>query len=437
MYKLGVVVSLILITLVGACACTGTHAAGNMTRLTPTLPAQYVAGESTPAPGVTTPPTPTPPTGNPANIYGAQTNVTLTQVTIACTGNTCTSGTTNSSSSGSTTVTTLPVTSISGNVTMAYVKQNPNVAVQFSDSQSNIPPYSWMWSWTPAGNLTYESDPSIILLFNQYGNYQITRTVSNSVGSASSSASISVCPLIASFVTNSTYGPVPLTVKFMDTSSDQPISWAWNFGDGFTSNLQNPVHTYTTSGSYTVRLDATNSLGTCGNTTGVTVSPMTAAFSMNQSAGLAPMTVQFSDTSTDQPTSWSWKFGDGSISALQNPVHTYTAAGTYLVSFSATNGYDGWINAPQASITVYSLPNVVYSASPLTGHTGTSVVFNDKSTGFPAPSTFYWDFGDGFTSTQQNPSHQYVQAGTYTVSHSATSAEGTVWLNETGYITIS
>ena len=97
--------------------------------------------------------TPTPPNVTAANIFGAQVNTTLTEVTIACTGQTCTSGTTNSTtgSSGSTTPVNPPVSAISANVTMAYVKQNPNVAVQFTDSSVNSPPYSWMWSWGRAG----------------------------------------------------------------------------------------------------------------------------------------------------------------------------------------------------------------------------------------------------------------------------------------------
>ncbi|MGB7787748.1 PKD domain-containing protein, partial [Methanoregula sp.] len=234
-----------------------------------------------------------------------------------------------------------------------------------------------------------------------------------------------------------TTGPVPLSVRFTDTSTDQPVSWLWNFGDGSASTLQNPVHTFTASGTYTVRLDATNSLGSCWNTTGISVSSLAASFTQNQTTGLAPLSVQFTDTSTDQPTLWNWNFGDGGTSSLQNPIHTYTTAGIYTVNLNATNGYDGWIDAPSESITVYSLPAVSFTASPLTGPSGTSVLFNDQSTGFPSPESWNWDFGDGYTSTQQNPSHQYVNAGAYNVSHSATSAQGTTWLNKTAYITIS
>jgi len=444
MYKPGAIAGLLIVLLVGACGCTlaasgSGPAAGAAAQETPTLPATYVAGEATPLPAHTAAtPAPTPENTASPNIMGAEMNATLTEVTIACTGQSCSNGITysNTTSSGSGTV-TAPTSAISANISMAYVKQNPDVWVQFTESATNTPPYSWMWSWQPTGNLTYSSDPDIVLVFDQYGTYEVTRTVSDSAGSASSSANVSVCPLLASFTVNQTTGPAPLAIRFTDTSSDQPDSWSWNFGDGGTSSLQNPVHTYTTAGTYTVRLDAANTLGSCGDTMGITVSSLEASFNANQSSGLAPLAVQFTDTSTDQPGSWSWNFGDGSSSSLQNPVHVYTTAGVYTVNLSATNGYNGWINSPSKSITVYTIPTVIFTANPLTGTAGTSVLFADQSTGYPAPTSWYWDFGDGFTSTYQNPSHQYAGPGSYTVSHSATNSQGTVWLNKTAYITIS
>ena len=115
-----------------------------------------------------------------------------------------------------------------------------------------------------------------------------------------------------------------------------------------TSTQQNPLHRYITSGVYTVRLDATDALGSCWNTNQITVSPLVASFIANQTSGLEPLTVQFTDKSTDQPISWRWNFGDGGTSTLQNPVHVYATAGSYLVNLNATNGYDGWMSAPQS-----------------------------------------------------------------------------------------
>ena|SRR5208337_64802 len=439
MYKWGMIACLFIVLLVGVCGCSaippGTNKTPGGTSATPTLPETYIAGESTPLP-VSSPvaATPTPANASSVNIQGAQANATLTAVTIACTGLTCTSGSTNST--GTASEVNAPVSTFSSNITMAYFKQNPFLAVQFAATGTNTPPYSWMWSWT-GGNVSSSGDPALVLVFNQYGYYVVSRTITNTLGTSSNSTTISVCPLVASFTTNQTAGLVPLTVQFTDTSTDQPLSWSWDFGDGGTSTLQNPVHTYTTSGDYTVRLEATNSLGSCWNTGGISVLPLTASFATNQTTGLAPLTVQFTDTSTDQPTSWSWLFGDGAISSLQNPVHTYTTSGVYTVNMNATNGHDGWRSSQPGQITVYTLPVVLFNAAPTTGTPGTSVIFSDQSSGFPGPTSWYWDFGDGYTSTYQNPSHQYTSSGSYTISHSATNAQGTTWLNKTAFITIS
>src|SRR5439155_7186788 len=116
-------------------------------------------------------------------------------------------------------------------------------------------------------------------------------------------------------------------------------SWSWTFGDGGTSTAQNPSHTYTAAGSYTVRLIVGSSAGrdTLSRASYIAVSsPVapTAQFSGTPTSGPAPLAVQFTDESTAGSaaiTSWSWTFGDGGTSTAQNPSHTYTAAGSYTV----------------------------------------------------------------------------------------------------------
>lgn len=153
-------------------------------------------------------------------------------------------------------------------------------------------------------------------------------------------------PPVAAFSGTPTSGEYPLAVTFTDASTNAPTSWSWNFGDGGTSTLQNPSHTYTAAGSYTVVLTATNAYGsdseTKTNYITVTVpntNPPVAAFSGTPTSGNIPLTVVFTDASTNNPTSWSWDFGDGGTSTAQNPSHTYTVAGSYTVTLTATNAY--------------------------------------------------------------------------------------------------
>lgn len=151
-------------------------------------------------------------------------------------------------------------------------------------------------------------------------------------------------PPVASFSASPDSGTYPLSVQFVDTSTGSPTAWLWDFGDDWTSTVQNPQHTYTASVSatYTVVLEVTNSDGSSQAThTIYTYTPASpsASFSASPTSGNAPLTVQFSDSSTGDPTQWQWEFGDGTISAGKYPAHTYTTAGTYSVILTAYNGH--------------------------------------------------------------------------------------------------
>jgi PKD repeat protein len=128
---------------------------------------------------------------------------------------------------------------------------------------------------------------------------------------------------------------------FTDLSTGGPTSWLWTFGDGSTSTVKSPSHSYA-AGVYDVSLRATNASGS--NTlsrsafiqASAAVAP-TADFSGTPLAGVAPLAVTFTDLSAGNPTAWSWSFGDGGTSTARNPSHTYMAAGSYSVSLTASN----------------------------------------------------------------------------------------------------
>ena len=151
----------------------------------------------------------------------------------------------------------------------------------------------------------------------------------------------------AGFTANVTSGPAPLSVKFTDTSLYLPTGWSWTFGDGSSSGEQNPEHTYADPGTYNVRLEATNALGSdIHQVTGyITVSegpsvPL-ADFTANVTSGPVPLPVRFTDTSSGVPSEWHWEFGDGAASDEQNPLHTYTDVGTYTVNLTVNNTFGG------------------------------------------------------------------------------------------------
>ena len=146
---------------------------------------------------------------------------------------------------------------------------------------------------------------------------------------------------VANFSSNVSEGYAPLTVQFTDLSKNA-TGYSWDFGDKTNSTSKNPIHKYSAKGNYTVSLTVTNVAGS--NTTiktnyikVIAVTKPVANFTSNVTSGTAPLTVSFTDMSTNTPTSWNWSFGDGTYSTVKNPVHTYSTAGNYTVAFTAIN----------------------------------------------------------------------------------------------------
>jgi len=159
---------------------------------------------------------------------------------------------------------------------------------------------------------------------------------------------------IPSFTSSPTGGYAPLFVQFTD-SSQNALSWSWNFGDGNTSTEKNPNHTYSTPGTYTVTLAATNANDTVSTSQTISVQKFVilpvADFSASATSGNAPLTVQFTDLSQNA-VAWSWNFGDGSTSTEKSPAHTFNSAGTYTVNLVTGNENGTSPTAKTATITV-------------------------------------------------------------------------------------
>ncbi|NYT07527.1 MAG: PKD domain-containing protein, partial [Methanomicrobiales archaeon] len=174
-------------------------------------------------------------------------------------------------------------------------------------------------------------------------------------------------PPVAIFSANTTSGNVPLVVGFTDDSLNTPTSWFWEFGDNETSTEQDPVHTYTGEGTYTVNLTVSNDAGddTLSLSDYITVIvpeplPPVAEFTANRTSGPAPLAVGFTDDSLNSPTSWFWEFGDGATSTEQNPVHTYTGIGNFTVNLTAANDYGDDSVSKQDYITVTTAAEMYY-----------------------------------------------------------------------------
>jgi PKD repeat protein len=163
----------------------------------------------------------------------------------------------------------------------------------------------------------------------------------------------------------------------------------------------------------------------------------TASFTASPTTTTTGTNVAFDSTaSTGSPTTWSWTFGDGGTSTLQNPTHAYTAAGLYTVVLTVTNA-NGSNTLTRTDYISVSAPAPVanFTASTTTPAVNTAVSFTDTSSG--SPTGWSWTFGDGGSSTSQNPAHAYGAAGTYSVSLTVTGPGGTNSITKTNYIIVS
>jgi PKD repeat protein len=291
---------------------------------------------------------------------------------------------------------------------------------------------------------------SIAHIYRSPGTYTIEHAVTTEFGSGAATRAnyitVTTGPppvslLTASFVLGqglSGSGDAPLAIRFVDTSTGDPTTWFWMFGDGATSEEQNPVHYYRVPGIYSVVLqverpdprgsslletDAVEAerLITVRSGIGMPVP----SFNILVPTGAAPLTVPFVDTSTGPPTSWEWDFGDGGTSTAQHPTHTYEAIGVYDITLRVSNatGTRG-ATAVSGVIVVESdgAPTAAFMTPTQEGIAPLLVPFIDRSTNHP--TSWSWSFGDGATSTEQSPVHEYAAPGIYTVTLVATNTHG-------------
>ncbi len=271
-------------------------------------------------------------------------------------------------------------------------------------------------------------------------------------------------PLKAEFTGEPTIAPKNTAVQFTSQATGSITSWLWNFGDGATSIDPNPSHAYIDARTYDVSLTVTGPDGSDTETKSrfiqlFTPSAPNADFTREPISINSPMTVQFTDTSTCPAsllnysngaiyttsiesasyggiTTWTWDFGDGTTSDERNPAHTYQNTGSYTVKLTVfgPKGKDSKTMTDYIQLTMPSVPIANFTAKPRSGNGPLVVQFTDTTTGHV--SSRRWDFGDGKTSTEQNPVHTYTYKNTpdYTVSLNVTGMGGSDTETKTNYI---
>jgi len=313
------------------------------------------------------------------------------------------------------------------NFTTSTVSGCYPIVVQFTDATTGGTPTSWKWD-LGNGTTSFLQNPSVT--YFTPGQYDIKLVVKNSQGQDSivkyEYITVYDKPTI-NFTASNVTGCFPMPVQFNDLSnpgSGEILSWQWDFGDGFSSDQQNPSHIYTAGGNYNVSLRVINEFGCSNSITRPQYIKVNAGARANfthsaPTSCTAPININFTNTSTgSQPLTYQWNFGDGVTSSEANPSHNYGSAGSYTVTLITTNssGCSDTIVKPNTVVIGTVRANFT---TPENICAGTPVVFSNTST--PAGVGASWNFGDGTTSTDANPSKTFSLPGTYTIKLVSTS----------------
>jgi PKD repeat protein len=269
------------------------------------------------------------------------------------------------------------------------------------------------------GDGTYSADfLPIPHLFQSPGYYNICLTVFNPTNNCQKQICQSVyvskgkCVADFSFVSDSTLS----TIRFTDASIGNPTKYYWTFGDGYSSDQKNPVHTFARAGIYKVCHYVQDVNGLCQ----AEICKKVKAGGMSLIANFSTYVdknnlVYFTDNSSGMVTNWMWSFGDGMYSKDQNAKHTYIKGGVYNVCLSVKDSINKLNATACQPVQINNSDTVMLRADYgfFVDNATKTVKFSDKSRG--NITNWYWKFGDGKMDTIQNPSHVYTKGGSYEV----------------------
>ena len=327
------------------------------------------------------------------------------------------SGTITSSKTATITVYDNPTAGFNASPTSVCVGQ----AITFTDNStlSSSPIKTWDWIFGD-GSSQSTTASSIAHPYGFASSFPVTLIITDTnkcTANVTQNVTVTPGPTASFSASPTTQCAVPFTATFTNTSATTgTANYKWYFGDGSTSTSINPQHTYTTKGKFIVSLVVIQ--GACRDSIAkidlINLKPIVADFKADTTKICVGQTVVFTDLSTPVATSRTWDFGDGGMATALAPSHTFTTAGIYAVSlkvFDANSCGDSIIK--NAYINVSALPTASFTFAIQAGcGLPTNVNFTNTSSG---ASTWLWNFGDGNTSTLQNPVHAYTIGGNYTV----------------------
>ncbi|MFC2116036.1 PKD domain-containing protein [Bacteroidota bacterium] len=253
--------------------------------------------------------------------------------------------------------------------------------------------------------------------YDRNGEYLISLTVTNGCGSSTSTQMIYIENAIlkceAKIQIDSIIGR---TVYFRDISRGETTKWFWDFGDGFTSSLQDPAYTYDYDGIFFVCLSVYDSLNDCSHQVcrRIEIGTQLCVANFTAKVNATSRKVQFTDLSTNA-SEWFWDFGDGNFSDLKDPLHLYTEPGWYYVCLSIYDDATDCFAYQCMELQVGEEdPQFCFADfSYFVDEGSNSVIFTDESS--DNITNWYWTFGDGTYIQDRNPAKKYLGPGIYEV----------------------
>jgi len=302
------------------------------------------------------------------------------------------------------------------------------LTVNFSNTSAPQNAATYTWNFGNGSTSTLANPNPVTFLPRPDGKdttYTVMLKALTACGIRTATSTVTVRPKPTSiFTPDKTIGCSPLTVNFNNTSPGTNNTYTYDFGDSqtlVTTDNQAVNHTYTALANkvFTVKMTAQNECGTSVTQYNIRISPNTVLPQLvvngDQKAGCAPWTVQFHNN-TKGGTYFTYDFGDGTtLSSLNAPEvvsHTFLKDGIFNVKMTATNGCSD--TSVYQAITVYPQPLTNFTSDVQTGCTQLTVNFTNKTAG---NNTYFWDFGDGSTSSAANPTHIFTARNTpFTIS---------------------
>jgi PKD repeat protein len=268
------------------------------------------------------------------------------------------------------------------------------------------------WDFGDSTSRSFLSNPYHSYAFN--GNHTVTLIARDTTyNQCADTFSLTIPQDICSIIARFSYSRSGKTIS-MNNLSINANQWEWDFGDGFTSNDENPIHTFTKAGGYNVYLkvyDSTKS--NCFSLKGTYIVIDTCAVSAFFSYSDSLSTVSFANYSS-YANKYLWVFGDGDSSTLKNPIHTYDSFKNYSVTLYAFD--TNYNNCVSSKVVVFTLNDckAYFEIVPDTSQQYSGLLI-DKSTARNS-ANYFWDFGDGDSSTSKTPTHTYNGNGPYYIS---------------------